>query len=346
MTLFRTLLFRDPESPGGSPETKKSSETEIELNKLIADTNTLKGLEHFWTDITIQDSVLILQKAKELFDVNYDAKAVNAQSSFKNVYQTWGAAIQWTLWKLLIYAVQMCLGTDVDGIVGRHTKAAIAQFQNSNGLTADEQCGPLTIAALLKDAKIQNGDAAQAYIPPEPTSPQPAKVEESTEPDAGPTTAQKEAVEKTLKSLQDEAKIVQAKIENTKTHRRRNTDRKEERGNITVKFDFISDVRFDESLHSYDIMSYGYDCSMFQTNLGDDIFKWIRSVEYDKTQAIEVANLHNSIRYDLKDKTWLLLFENGEAVLEWWDTIVSAEVMKKYKLDRIFCDYINASRRT
>ena len=47
MTLFRTLLFRDPESPGGSPETKKSSETEIELNKLIADTNTLKGLEHF-----------------------------------------------------------------------------------------------------------------------------------------------------------------------------------------------------------------------------------------------------------------------------------------------------------
>ena len=167
----------------------------------------------------------------------------------------------------------MCLGTDVDGIVGRHTKAAIAQFQNSNGLTADEQCGPLTIAALLKDAKIQNGDAAQAYIPPEPTSPQPAKVEESTEPDAGPTTAQKEAVEKTLKSLQDEAKIVQAKIENTKTHRRRNTDRKEERGNITVKFDFISDVRFDESLHSYDIMSYGYDCSMFQSNLGDDIFK-------------------------------------------------------------------------
>ena len=344
MTLFRTLLFRNPESPGGSPETKKSNQTEAELNTLIASINGLGGVTDIWKDISIASSVLILQKAKELFDAaasKYDP-AKSTSKDFIEVYYSGPQAV-WRLWKLLIYAVQMCLNTDVDGILGPNTKAAIKKFQRNNGLTADGQCGPLTIAVLLADAKIQKGDAAQEYTPTEPISSQPAEVEESTEPDAGPTAAQKEAVEKTLKSLQDEAKIVQAKIENTRTHRRRNTDRTKERGDIIIQL-----TKQYSELNKYSITSYGrinYIYSYPNNTFPDNTFEPDRSdIKYNKTEIIEVTNLWNSILYDLKDKTWLLLFENGEAVLKWRDTIVSAEVMKKYKLDQNFVDHINSER--
>lgn len=196
----------------------------------------------------------------------------------------------------------MCLNTDVDGILGPNTKAAIKKFQRNNGLTADGQCGPLTIAVLLADAKIQKGDAAQEYTPTEPISSQPAEVEESTEPDAGPTAAQKEAVEKTLKSLQDEAKIVQAKIENTRTHRRRNTDRTKERGDIIIQL-----TKQYSELNKYSITSYGrinYIYSYPNNTFPDNTFEPDRSdIKYNKTEIIEVTNLWNSILYDLKDKT-------------------------------------------
>ena len=122
---------------------------------------------------------------------------------------------------------------------------------------------------------------------------------ETTEPDeeAEKKAAEKKAAEKTLKSLQDEAKIVQAKIENTRTHRRRNTDRTKERGDIIIQ---LTGQYFE--LNTYTIESYGNINTVY--SYFDNTFKSNRSsIKYNKTEIIEVVNLRNSILYDLKDKT-------------------------------------------
>lgn len=67
-----------------------------------------------------------------------------------------------------VKSLQEDLGTDADGIFGQGTKAAVMEFQTSNGLVADGMAGPVTLAKMNSFASTFTEETIQkAEIQPD-----------------------------------------------------------------------------------------------------------------------------------------------------------------------------------
>lgn len=99
-------------------------------------------IDKIWPNLTNEMVKVILEQAKKKFDAGESMKTVYGEKIVG-----W---VTWSLWVLLIMAIQKYLGIIVDGIYGPNTKKKVLEFQRKNNLTQDGQAGKETITKILE----------------------------------------------------------------------------------------------------------------------------------------------------------------------------------------------------